>query len=155
MELPAVINQLTTWVQTHSTLAWWLGGISALTFVLTLIAIPFLVARIPADYFAHAHRERTLWADRHPVVRMTLLIAKNLIGVALVIAGIAMLVLPGQGLLTILIGLLLINFPGKYHLEKWLVTRTPVLKAANWLRMRSGHPPIEVDDHPQVTPKTD
>ena len=142
--MPAFIQSVFTWVRANSTLVWWMGGLSALTFVVTLIAIPFLVVRIPADYFAHENRERTLWADRHPVIRMILLIAKNAIGVTFVLAGIAMLVLPGQGLLTILIGLLLINFPGKYRLEKWLVTKTPVLKAANWLRKKSGHPPIQV-----------
>ena len=149
--MQAIIETISTWINDHSLLVWWLGGLSALTFVATLIAIPIFVARIPADYFAHEHRERTLWSNQHPVVRMILLVVKNAVGVAFVLAGIAMLVLPGQGLLTILIGLLLINFPGKYRLEKWLVTKTPVLKAANWLRERSGHPPIEVEESPAET----
>jgi hypothetical protein len=123
---------------------WWLGGLSAATFVITLIAIPFLVARIPADYFAHQRREKTLWANQHPVVRTLLLLAKNVIGGTLVAAGIAMLILPGQGLLTILIGLMLIDFPGKYQLERWLVAKPPVLKSVNWLRTRSGQPPITI-----------
>jgi hypothetical protein len=145
MQWRSLIEQITHWVQTHSTAMWWLGGLSAVTFVLTLAAIPLLVVRIPADYFSREHRGTTLWSDRHPVIRGVLLVAKNMLGMVFVLAGIAMLMLPGQGLLTILVGLLLINFPGKYQLEKWLVTRTPVLRAANWLRSRSGYPPIQ--DH--------
>ena len=53
-----------------------------------------------------------------------------------------MLVLPGQGVLTILIGVMFINFPGKYRLERWVVMRDPVLKTINRLRQRAGHPPL-------------
>ena len=55
-----------------------------------------------------------------------------------------MLVLPGQGLLTILIGLAVMQFPGKFELERWLVTRKGVLEGINWLRQRSGRLPLEV-----------
>ena len=51
--------------------------------------------------------------------------------------------LPGQGLLTLLIGLMLTDFPGKYRLEKRLIAQPGVLKAVNWLRARAGHPPLE------------
>jgi hypothetical protein len=52
--------------------------------------------------------------------------------------GVAMLVLPGQGVLTIITGLLLLDFPGKYRFERWLVRRGPVLRGVNWLRDRAG-----------------
>lgn len=71
-----------------------------------------------------------------------LLTAKNLLGYALVMAGIAMLVLPGQGMLTILVGILFLDFPGKYWFERWVVARSPVLQSINWLRRRAGHPPL-------------
>ncbi len=69
--------------------------------------------------------------------------AKNLLGGVLVVLGLVMLLTPGQGLLTLLIGLMLMNFPGKYRLERWLVTRPGVLRALNWLRARQGHQPLE------------
>jgi len=69
-------------------------------------------------------------------------IGKNLLGVLLVIAGLAMLVMPGQGLLTIVAGVLLIDFPGKYCLERWLVTRKTVWRSINWLRKRAGRKPL-------------
>ena len=49
----------------------------------------------------------------------------------------------GQGLLTLLVGLLLMNFPGKYQLERWLVGRPGVLAALDWLRQRKGEPPFD------------
>jgi hypothetical protein len=64
--------------------------------------------------------------------------------VAFIAAGIAMLVLPGQGLLTILIGFLMLDFPGKYRVEKWLVSRRRLLGAINWLRRRAGRVPLRI-----------
>lgn len=141
--MEALFQTTTVWLEDHSLWVWWLAAVSLLMFVGTLIALPFLVVKIPEDYFAQEHRNRELWVHHPPVLRWFLLFGKNLLGGVLVLAGILMLVLPGQGLLTILMGLLLVNFPGKYWLEKWLVTRTPVLKAANWLRKKANHPPIQ------------
>ena len=129
MDFSVIVEQISDWVKTHSIAVWWLAGLSALTFVGTLIAIPFLVVRIPADYFAHESRETTRWGNRHPVIRGILIILKNVIGLSFIIAGIAMLILPGQG---------------KYRLERWLVKKRAVLKSINWLRKRTGHPPINV-----------
>lgn len=112
----------------------------------TLVIVPALVIRIPVDYFSHNRRERTEWTDHHPVIRMILLIGKNLLGYVIILMGIAMLVLPGQGMLTIIIGLVLINFPGKYQLERWLVTRKPVLTSINWFRVKAGRAPLLVDN---------
>ncbi len=61
----------------------------------------------------------------------------------LVLAGIAMLVLPGQGVLTIVVGLVLMNFPGKYRLERWMATRRPIWKSLNWLRRKARRPELE------------
>jgi hypothetical protein len=66
------------------------------------------------------------------------LIAKNLAGVTLLAAGLVMLLTPGQGLLTIVVGITLINFPGKMRFERWLATRPPVWRSINWLRERAG-----------------
>ena len=68
---------------------------------------------------------------------------KNLLGAALVVLGLLMLVTPGQGQVTLLAGLLLMNFPGKYRLERAVVSREGVMRALNWFRRRSGRPPFE------------
>jgi hypothetical protein len=125
---------------------WWLGASSVLTFVGTLILVPWLVVRIPADYFAHQKRRKVPWADQHPVVRWILLIAKNLLGYVFVLAGLAMLVLPGQGLLTLAVGIMLLDFPGKFDLERSLVGRRPVMRTINWLRRRTGRRELVFED---------
>lgn len=121
-----------------------LGVLSAITFLVSLVLIPILVARMPTDYFRDRRRSPALWVTRHPAVRWSLLVGKNLAGAVLLIGGLTMLLLPGQGLLTILMGLVLINYPGKRRLERYLVTRPPILRGVNWLRRRGGRPPLQL-----------
>jgi hypothetical protein len=133
------------WIQSNETALWWLAASTTIAFMATLIVVPILVVRIPSDYFSRTRRQHKLWANHHPVVRAMLLIGKNVLGYIFVVAGIIMLVLPGQGIFTILIGIMLLNFPGKYRLERWIVTRRPVLRSINWLRRRAGRAPLVPD----------
>ena len=121
---------------------WWIAAASSVTFVAFLVIVPLLVIRIPPDYFAHGRSHKRLWAEHHLVLRMVLLIGKNLLGYVFVAAGIVMLVLPGQGILTILAGIMLLNFPGKYRLVRWIVARPQVLRTLNWIRRRVGRSPL-------------
>jgi len=132
-------------LQISDSTLWLLGIVSFITFVGTLIVVPWLIVRIPTDYFASEKRQTEAWSNHHPLIRGLLLVAKNLFGVVLVVMGIIMLVLPGQGLLTILVGLVLLNFPGKYRFERWLVLRRPILRSVNWLRRRRGREPLQFD----------
>ena len=134
------------WIQSRETVLWWLAALSAILFIATVMAVPMLLSRIPADYFARSRRPGKPWANFHPVVRAVLLTGKNALGLALVVGGIAMLVLPGQGILTILAGISLLDFPGKYRLERWIVSRPPVLRSINWLRRRNGRPPLVAEN---------
>lgn len=58
-----------------------------------------------------------------------------------------MLVLPGQGLLTLLLGITMIDFPGKRKLELWLIRKAPLNDAANWLRNQYGHSPLRLPEN--------
>lgn len=136
--------QVFDWLAANQTLIVWLASSSVLLFFATLIAVPIVVARLPADYFARPDHHRQPRANSHPLLHIVAIGVKNLLGAILVLVGIAMLVLPGQGLLTIAVGIMLMNFPGKYRLEQWLVSRRLVLGALNWLRRRSGRPPLQV-----------
>ncbi|MGI9303339.1 MAG: PGPGW domain-containing protein [Gammaproteobacteria bacterium] len=131
------------WISANETAAWWFGAISMLTFVGTLVAIPLLVARIPSDYFVR-RKQHLKPDDGHPALRLIGLTVKNVAGAIFVLAGVAMLVLPGQGIITILIGLMLMNFPGKIALELWIIKQAPVLKAINWMRGKAGKPALEI-----------
>lgn len=132
--------------QAHEELLALVGGLSIITFFSSLLIVPWLIVRIPHDYFDLEERRITVWTHRHPVLRWTGLLAKNLLGVVLVLLGVAMLVLPGQGLLTILIGMVLLNFPGKYRLERRLVQIGPVWRSVNWLRRRAGRRELVISE---------
>src|SRR5438132_4574713 len=103
---------------------------SIVSFVGSLIAIPIILVRLPEDYFCERTSEG--WLERrHPILRIFLVGMKNLAGVVLIVGGLAMLVLPGQGLLTLLIGISMTDFPGKRTLERRLISRPAVLHAIN------------------------
>jgi hypothetical protein len=125
-----------------------IGGlvITVATAVVSLIAVGFVVVRIPPTYFVGDHPPRA-WENRHRFIRWPLIVLKNLFGVFLVLFGLALSVpgVPGQGLLTILIGAMLLDFPGKRRFEKWLLRRRGVLKTINKLRARHGSPPLQLD----------
>lgn len=125
---------------------WVALGVASL--VLTLLALPAIVLRLPADYFVGTTRSPARRGSRHPAVAFAATLIKNLLGVALIVLGAVMLFVPGQGVLTMLIGVLLTNFPGKYRLERALVRRPAVLRALNRIRRRAGHDPLLApDDH--------
>jgi hypothetical protein len=117
------------------------------TFVVSLAAVAVILVKLPVRYFCRHDRVRAFaWAERHPVWRWAAILAKNLLGLVLIVAGAVMLVTPGQGVLTILIGVMLLNFPGKRRLERKLVSRPRVLAAINRLRQRFNKPPLVLDD---------
>jgi hypothetical protein len=132
------------WLRDHQAILWALCALSVVVFIGSLLVMPALVARIRADYFTHDERPRSRWANQHPLVQVTVRVGKNVLGSLFVLAGIAMLVLPGQGLLTMLVGFLMVDFPGKYRFEKWLVGRRFVLRPINWLRRRAHRDPLRV-----------
>ena len=132
------------WVRSHDVLLWWLGLVSLITFALGVFLVPLLVVRMPADFFVRKGPPADSFRGRHPVVRGVGLALRNLFGLALLSAGIAMLVLPGQGILTILLGLGLLTFPGKRRLELAIVRRGPVLRLIQWIRKRRGRLTLQI-----------
>ncbi|MEX5217761.1 MAG: PGPGW domain-containing protein [Nitrospira sp.] len=114
---------------------------SIFMFVGTLIAIPIILVRLPADYF-DVRIPRPWMENHHPVLRVVGHLVKNLVGIVFLLAGLAMLVLPGQGILTILIGLSLVEFPGKRRLEAKLVGQATVLSTINKMRAKFNKPPL-------------
>lgn len=117
-----------------------------ITFAVSLGIVSFILVKIPATYF-HKDHSREFWMDRHPAIRFLGVLAKNLLGILLVALGIVMSIpgVPGQGILTILLGIMLLDFPGKRKLEYKLVSRPTVFKAINKLRHRFGKPELVLD----------
>lgn len=118
---------------------------SVVFFVGTLIAIPFILVRLPPDYFDERH-PRVWMKGHHPALRLTGLLLKNTVGAVFLLVGIALLFLPGQGILTILIGVSLMDFPGKRYLERKIVGQATVLGAINAMRAKYGKPPMTVKE---------
>jgi len=128
------------WLAERKTLLGWLFVLSLASLALTAVVLPIVVVRLPENYFVDGGdqpRGSTTWGG------LVWRVLKNLLGVVFVLAGVAMLVLPGQGVLTIVIGLLLMEFPGKTRLERWLVGRPSVLEFVNRMRTRRGRPPLQ------------
>lgn len=118
---------------------------SAVFFVLGLISIPYIVCALPEDALSCSSNteQRVSWLDRVPgSLRPVLFVFKNVLAVALLILGVAMLVLPGQGLLTIFIGLVLLDFPGKSKIYVLILQKPWVLEKLNKMRIRRGGRPF-------------
>lgn len=118
-------------------------GATILSIVLSIGATVLVALHLPADFFLHEKRPLPL-AGRPMWLRLVAGAAKNLLGLALVVVGLLMSLpgVPGQGLLTILLGVMLLDFPGKHHVERALVRRRFVHTALNKLRVRFDRPPI-------------
>jgi hypothetical protein len=120
----------------------WVSIGSGILLVLGAIAVPWIVSRLPKDAFSNLKRPG--WLDRQPAaVRIPLRLMKNVLALVLIILGVAMLVLPGQGILAILLGVMLGDFPGKLKLQQWLLARPKVMKSLNWLRRKFSKPPLD------------
>jgi hypothetical protein len=137
--------EVVEWIQFNKTSLFWLGIGSLLTFLVALFGMPSLIIRIPTDYFSTHRQRHEILSKLHPVLHVIIWIGKNILGVIFIMAGMMMLVLPGQGILTIVAGILLLSFPGKFHLARWIVKRSPVRKTLNWFRKRAGKEPLILD----------
>src|SRR5687768_10731890 len=114
------------------------------SFVLSILIVAVVIVKIPANYFS-SHYQEDFLPNSSWLTRWGAVIAKNVVGAILVLAGIVMLIGPGQGILTILIGLVLMDIPGKRPLEARIIKRPTILAAANALRAKFGKDPLVVD----------
>ena len=135
-----LLNSLFEIFEAYRGLIIWFGSISLFIFLFSLISMRWLAGLIPSDYFIK--KDVSKFKTNNPVLWYLVLLIKNILGYSLIIGGIMMLVLPGQGLFTIIIGLMLSNYPGKYYIEKRFVEIPAVFKSINWLRAKSNKPPI-------------
>ncbi|HEY9190210.1 MAG TPA: PGPGW domain-containing protein [Sulfurovum sp.] len=131
-------------IQDHENLLLGLAAISFLVFITSLLLIPWIVTKIPSDYFTHPKRQKYLWDDQPNILRYLFVFLKNVLGVMLVLGGFTLLFLPGQGIVTMMIGLLIMDFPYKYRVETWIIKHPVVLRSINRLRKKAKQPPLEI-----------
>jgi hypothetical protein len=126
----------------------WIFGSYLLISGLSLVAFIGVILALPPSYFCD---DRQLWIDRHPVVRWLGIVGKNLLGLVIIALGIVLSLpgIPGQGLLTIAIGLVLLDFPGKRRFIAAVIGRPAVLSRINDLRRFFQRPPLVVPSRGQ------
>lgn len=116
------------------------------TLGISLAIVSFVLVKLPPTYFQQSHPRQFL-ADRPQIIRVLAIIGKNLLGVLLVALGVVLSLpgVPGQGVLTILLGIMLLDFPGRRKLEHWLVSRPRIRDGINKLRHKFGKPELVLD----------
>jgi hypothetical protein len=121
-------------------------GIFLFSLAASTLAIAVVVIKIPANYFSSHYRQDFL-PNSPFIVRWGAVIAKNIVGVLLILLGIVLSLpgVPGQGILTILLGLIMIDIPGKRPLEARIIKRPTILSTVNNLRARYDKPPLVMD----------
>jgi len=124
-----------------------LGLLSLALFLISLIVFPLIIIFLPADYFVRTEPGILTLSPR----RMVLRVLKNAFGLFLILAGVLMLFLPGQGLLSIFLGISLMHFPGKRKLEMRLLNFPRIHRSVAWVRRKANRAPLEfsIDAPPQ------
>lgn len=119
-------------------------AIFLVSFFANLGIVTWILVKLPADHFSKS-RKTKFWAGPRPWVHAAKVIGKNIGGVLLVALGIVLSLpgVPGQGLLTVLLGIMLLDFPGRHHLEQKLLSRPSIVNSINKLRGRFGKKPLE------------
>ncbi len=124
---------------------WLAAAITIGSIALSLLITMIVIVRLPADYFAHERAPRA--AIGNPVLRLAVRVGKNLLGAVVIALGVVMSFpgVPGQGILTILLGIMLCDLPGKRRMERWIIMRPSVRQAVDKIRAKRGRPPMVID----------
>lgn len=125
----------------------WGAAIFVVSAVVSLVLVVLVIVFLPRDYFLERD-DRALWVDQHPLARIGLRVLKNLAGLFLIVAGILLSLpgIPGQGLLTVLVGVILIDFPGKQRFLRKFVCRPKVTATLNRIREKFGKRPLRLPE---------
>ena len=139
-------NSIVAWLTGYSSILIGLGGLSVLILVFSIAGMGWFIAQIPEDYFIYDKRQAKHWNKYSSQARIAIIIFKNIFGGIMIVVGLFLLVLPGQGLLTMIIGLLLVDYPGKFQLEQKIISIPSIFRSLNWFRAKARKPNLL---HPQ------
>ena len=103
--------------------------LSALLFILSIVFIPYLILRLPSSYFVRELFER-------PSQNLILNLLRYIVGFVLIIFGLIMLVTPGQGLISILLGITLIPSVRRNKFIIYLISLKGVQSSLNFIRVK-------------------
>ena len=142
----SISEKIISWSSMNSDLLFLLGSLSIFILIISVFMMVLIISFLPEDYFKSENRNliSSVQNSRYPLLKLLVLITKNFFGVLLLLSGILMLVLPGQGILTIITGLVFIDYPGKYKFERKLIRQKGVINSINWIRSRLSKPSLKV-----------
>lgn len=122
------------------------AGLFLISLAFSFLIIAVVMVKIPADYFS-SHYTPDFMPGKPWLMRWSAVVLKNLLGVFLILLGIVLSLpgVPGQGILTILLGLIMLDIPGKRPLEARIIKRPTVRAAMDNLRARFDKPPLILD----------
>ena len=142
----SVSEKIISWSSMNSDLLFLLGSLSIFILIISVFMMVLIISFLPEDYFKSENRNliSSVQNSRYPLLKLLVLITKNFFGVLLLLSGILMLVLPGQGILTIITGLVFMDYPGKYKFERKLLRQKGVINSINWIRSRLRKPSLKV-----------
>lgn len=125
---------------TDPAVLYWLVGFSVIMFFVTLFGIPIIVSQIPEDYFLH---KRKTIHTQHLITRIVVSVIKNIIGLVLLVGGFIMIFLPIPiGAAAIMMGIFIMDFPGKKRLERIIVRNKKIFATINWMRKKARKKPL-------------
>lgn len=133
-----------------SSLTWRKVLIGASIFLVSFFAnlgiVSLILVKLPADHFSK-NRKTKFWSGPRPWLHAAKVIGKNIGGILLVALGVVLSLpgVPGQGLLTVLLGIMLLDFPGRHRLEQKLLSKPSIVNTINNLRGRFGKKPLELN----------
>ena len=142
----SISEKIISWPSMNSDLLFLLGSLSIFILIISVFMMVLIISFLPEDYFKSENRNliSSVQNSRYPLLKLLVLITKNFFGVLLLLSGILMLVLPGQGILTIITGLVFMDYPGKYKFERKLLRQKGVINSINWIRSRLSKPSLKV-----------
>ena len=142
----SISEKIISWSSMNSDLLFLLGSLSIFILIISVFMMVLIISFLPEDYFKSENRNliSSVQNSRYPLLKLLVLITKNFFGVLLLLSGILMLVLPGQGILTIITGLVFMDYPGKYKFERKLLRQKGVINSKNWIRSRLSKPSLKI-----------
>lgn len=128
---------LVIWLSQHTDAIAVIGLVSFLLLATSLLATPWILARLPANYFSKPPS-----IEPRSVRRLFKSVVKTILGFMLMLTGVAMMITPGPGLVCLVLGMALCEFPGKHRLLTRIIRRPSVFSTLNWLREKASKPPF-------------
>ena len=127
-------------VKEHQTIIAMLSGLSIVVFAVSLLSVPWMICRIPTDYFLDSYLKKK--RQQSLFVRGAKVFVQNILGAGFFLLGFVLLFIPGQGILTMFLGVILMDFPGKKKMVRRFVGIEKVRISLNWIREKKQVEPL-------------